>query len=242
MRPARWRGPGRLIVFEGCDGSGKSTQARLLLRWLLGRGLPAVLTMWNSSSVIAPAIRRGKRRRRLVPPTYSLVHACDLAERVERSVLPHLEAGFVVVADRWTFTAQARDVSRGCDQRWVRELYEFAPQPDLAFYCAVPAEESLRRILAARERPGYYEAGLDVAGAPGDRVSAFLDFQRRMAARYDEMVETCGLVRVDAVRPVAEQQRHIRRQTADLLADRRLSVGPATEAAAAEDHRGGRPC
>lgn len=227
MRAPWDREAGRLIAFEGCDGSGKSTQARLLCRWLHARGIVAALTTWNSSPAVAPATKRGKSARALVPVTYSLIHACDFADRYERFIVPHLEAGHVVVADRYGFTGLARDSARGCDPRWVRELYDFAVRPNLTFYCAITPEAALQRLLSGRSRIKYFEAGLDVQPDAGDRAAAFVRFQGRVAAAYDGMQGEFGFHRLDATRSLAEQQRDIRSATAALLAQRVQAARPA---------------
>jgi dTMP kinase len=218
MRPAWRRGPGRLIAFEGIDGSGKSTQARLLYRWLDAQGVPAVQTSWNSSPAVAPAIHRGKDARSLLPLTFSLIHACDFADRLERVILPHLEAGHVVIADRYTFTGIARDSARGVDPRWVRDLYDFAPLPHLSFYCEVSPELAAKRILGSRSRIKFYEAGLDIAPEARDRRQAFIGFQGRIAEAYAAMCAEYGLTRLDGTLPLAEQQREVRAAVAAVLA------------------------
>ncbi|HVB09793.1 MAG TPA: dTMP kinase [Bacillota bacterium] len=217
MRPPVRRGSGRLIAFEGMDGSGKSTQSRLLFRWLQAQGAAVAQTAWNSSPLVAPAIHRGKSTRSLVPLTFSLVHACDFADRFERIILPHLEAGHTVVADRYVFTGMARDAARGVDPAWLRQLYDFAPLPHLTFYCAIEPEVAVQRLLSGRPRIKYYEAGLDVDPQAVDRRRAFVRFQGRIADEYGRMAKEFGFVTLDATRPLAEQQRDVREAVADVL-------------------------
>src|SRR5215468_8748869 len=149
--------PGRLIAVEGIDGSGKSTQLMLLERWLRARGYPVIFTEWNSSRLVRRSMSRGKKKNLLTPTTFSLLHAVDFADRLTYQILPPLKAGMVVLADRYVFTAFARDVARGVDPEWVRALYSFAPRPDLALYFRVPIETSLERILSGRQKPKYHE-------------------------------------------------------------------------------------
>ena len=123
--------PGRLIAVEGLDGSGKSTQIYLLKRWLEAEGIKVYFSEWNSSELVKSATSKGKKRELLTPTTFSLIHATDFADRYERHLLPLLRAGYVVLCDRYIFTAFARDVTRGCPPDWVRGIYNFAALPDI---------------------------------------------------------------------------------------------------------------
>src|ERR1700750_3165433 len=142
--------PGRLIAVEGLDGSGKSTQIYLLKRWLELQGLKVFFSEWNSSEIVKSATSKGKKRELLTPTTFSLIHATDFADRYERQILPLLRAGYIVLADRYIFTAFARDAVRGLDQDWLERIYNFAVHPDITFYFRVPLEISLNRILEGR--------------------------------------------------------------------------------------------
>jgi dTMP kinase len=122
--------PGKLIVVEGLDGSGKSTQAHLLRRWLEIGGYRVYFTEWNSSPLVRNVTKRGKKEQLLTPTTFSIIHATDFADRFERQILPMLHAGYLVLADRYIYTAFARDAVRGVDREWVRNLYHFAVKPD----------------------------------------------------------------------------------------------------------------
>ena len=124
---------GRLIVVEGIDGSGKSTQISLLSQWLRRRGFAVAFSEWNSSPLVRETTRRGKKKEMFTPTTFSLIHATDFADRLERYILPLLKAGAVVCADRYAYTAFARDAVRGVDPAWVRNLYRFAIQPTWRF-------------------------------------------------------------------------------------------------------------
>src|SRR6202051_5249909 len=126
--------PGRLIAVEGLDGSGKSTQIFLMKRWLELQGLKVFFSEWNSSEIVKSATSKGKKRELLTPTTFSLIHATDFADRYERHLLPLLRAGYVVLCDRYIFTALARDAVRGVDRDWVEQLYSFAVLPDVTFY------------------------------------------------------------------------------------------------------------
>ena len=136
--------PGRLIAVEGLDGSGKSTQIYLLKRWLEAEGIKVYFSEWNSSELVKSATSKGKKRELLTPTTFSLIHATDFADRYERHLLPLLRAGYIVLCDRYIFTAFARDVTRGCPPDWVRGLYNFAALPDLTFFFKADLEVSLQ--------------------------------------------------------------------------------------------------
>src|SRR6266700_5822363 len=154
--------PGRLFVVEGIDGSGKSTQLDLLHKWLVSQGYLVVVSEWNSSPIVKSTTKRGKKRRLLSPISSSLIHAADFASRVHAQILPALQAGAVVLADRYVYTAFARDAVRGVSREWIRRLYSFAVQPTVGFYFDVPLEEAIRRIMDGRPTLKYYEAGLDL--------------------------------------------------------------------------------
>jgi dTMP kinase len=201
--------PGRLFIVEGIDGSGKSTQLSLLQQWLKREGYMVFFSEWNSSPLIKDTTRRGKIKHMLTPTTFSLIHATDLADRIERHIIPPLKAGAIVLADRYIYTAFARDVVRGVSPRWVRELYRFAVKPTIAFYFRVPLEISLRRILGARAGLKYYEAGMDL-DLSEDIEDSFKLFQSRIRDQYERMVEEFGLTVIDATRPIEEQQYEVR--------------------------------
>src|SRR5436190_19833474 len=164
--------PGKLIIVEGIDGSGKSTQLMLAMRYLQAKGYRPFFTEWNSAELVKAVTKRGKKKMSLTPMTFSLLHATDFAHRLVHNILPPLKAGMIVLADRYVYTAFARDVIRGVDRTWVRAVYEFAPRPDRAFYFNVPIEVSVSRLLSGRATIKDYEAGMDLALA-SDHVSSF---------------------------------------------------------------------
>ena len=161
--------PGKLFVVEGIDGSGKTTQLALLAKWLSAAGHPVFVTEWNSSALVKAATKTGKKKNALTPMTFSLLHATDFADRLLYNIIPPLKAGMIVLADRYAYTAFARDAARGVDRRWVRELYSFAVQPDLAVYFRVPIEVSTDRLLARRVKLKFYEAGMDMGWSTNAR-------------------------------------------------------------------------
>jgi len=201
--------PGRLIVVEGVDGSGKSTQVTLLHKFLESEGYPVVFTEWNSSELVRETTRRSKKKQALTPSTFSLLHATDFAHRFHHHILPPLKAGMIVLADRYAFTAYARDGVRGVDPAWVRNLYRFAVKPDLALYFRVPAEVAMKRILSGRPKIKYYEAGMDL-GLSSNPAESYKLFQVRIQQEYERIVDEYGLACMDATLPVEVQQRALR--------------------------------
>jgi dTMP kinase len=201
--------PGKLFIVEGIDGSGKSTQLDLLRKWLIGQGYCVAFSEWNSSPLVKATTKKGKKKQMLTPASFSLIHAADMADRLERQILPALKAGAIVLADRYIYTAFGRDVARGVAPEWVRKVYAFAIEPTVAFYFRVPLEESLRRILGGRPTLKYYEAGMD-AGLSDDPYESFALFQGRIMEEYDKMVEEFGLTVIDATLPLPEQQEIVR--------------------------------
>lgn len=216
--------PGRLIAVEGLDGSGKSTQIYLLRRWLEISGIKVFFTEWNSSLLVKRATRKGKKRLLLTPTTFSLIHATDFADRYEQQILPLMQAGCVVLADRYIFTAFARDVVRGCDPEWVRRIYSFAVMPDIALYFRLACETAAGRILAGRPKLKYFEAGLDI-GLASDPAESFRLFQARIRDEYDRMAPDYGFLTVDAAQSIEVQQEHVRRLVAERIDLRRFRRG-----------------
>lgn len=202
--------PGKLFVVEGIDGSGKTTQLALLAKWLTASGLRVFVTEWNSSALVKAATKMGKKKNALTPTTFSLLHATDFADRLLYNIVPPLKAGMIVVADRYAYTAFARDVARGVDRRWVRDLYSFAVRPDLTLYFRVPIDVALDRLLARRVKLKFYEAGMDL-GWSVNLTESFRMFQGRVLEEYDRIVEEFELGVIDASLAITDQQRTVRR-------------------------------
>lgn len=214
--------PGRLIAVEGLDGSGKSTQIHLLKKWLEVQGLKVFFSEWNSSKLVKSATSKGKNRHLLTPTTFSLIHATDFADRYERQLMPLLRAGYIVLCDRYIFTAYVRDTVRGCSPRWVRGVYNFAALPDLTFFFKADLEVSLARILHGRPELKYFEAGMDM-GLSNDPYESFRIFQGRMLERYLSMQEEFKFIPVNANQPIELQQSFVRQTVAS-----RLNLGAFT--------------
>lgn len=216
--------PGRLIAVEGLDGSGKSTQIYLLKRWLELQGLKVFFSEWNSSALVKSATSKGKKQALLTPTTFSLIHATDFADRYERQLMPLLRAGYIVLCDRYVFTAFARDVVRGCPPGWVRELYGFAAHPDLTFFFKADLEVSLHRILVGRPELKYFEAGMDLK-LSNDEEESFRIFQGRILDQYLAMSSEFNFHIVNANQPIEVQQSLVR-EVVSARIDLSSFVGP----------------
>jgi dTMP kinase len=219
----RHRFPGKLFVVEGTDGSGKSTQLTLLYQWLKAEGYPVFFSEWNSSPLVKDTTKRAKKRHLFTPATFSLLHATDFADRTERDIIPPLKAGAIVLADRYIYTAYARDVARGCDREWVREVYRFAVKPTVAFFFRAPLEVAIDRIISSRPNLKYYEAGQDMNWAD-DPEESFTVFQGKILEEYDRMVNEFGLTKIDATRSIEAQQREMRQIIKEHLKNRRFKT------------------
>lgn len=220
--------PGRLIAVEGLDGSGKSTQIYLLKRWLEAEGMRVYFSEWNSSELVKSATSKGKKRELLSPTTFSLIHATDFADRYERHLLPLLRAGYIVLCDRYIFTAFARDTVRGCPPAWVRGIYNFAAPPDLTFFFKADLEVSLKRILDGRPKLKFFEAGMDMRLST-DLYESFRIFQGRILEQYLAMSTEFNFSIIDANQCVEVQQgivRQIVSQKIDLSQFKRRSRLP----------------
>lgn len=206
---------GILIAVEGTDGSGKSTQLSLLKKWLESEGYGTVLTVWNSSELLSGTIRKGKKKGILNNTTFSLLHATDFADRLNNVIIPALKEGLVVLADRYIYTALARDVARNCDKEWVRNLYSFSIKPDGVFYFKVPVDVSLERISQTRN-PNYYESGMDMK-LSNDIFKSYILFQSKVIEEYDKMVDEFGFDIMDGTLPIPVQQKKFRQIVSKII-------------------------
>lgn len=207
---------GVLIAFEGIDGSGKSSQATLLKDWVEMKR-DAYLTEWNSSDWIHDIIKEAKKKDLLTPLTFSLIHATDFSDRYERYILPMLKSGFVVISDRYIYTAYARDSVRGVDINWVKKLYSFAIKPDITFYIRVPPEVALERIKKSKRKIKPQEAGSDIF--PGLSLEeGFLKYQSMIIEVYDKISrEEKNFIVIDGVKSPKEIQMEIRKMVGELI-------------------------
>jgi len=199
---------GLLVAFEGPDGSGKTTQRKLFKTWLKSEGREVVTTKWNSSPLIKPLVKVRKQVRSLSPEEFCLLHAADFRHRLETEVLPALWRGATVVADRYLFTALARDAARGLPFDWLMHIYAPILWPDIVFYFSVSPQTSGTRIAATRQ-PKYYEAGQDITGID-DPLASYTAFISRVIQEYEALAVVFQFVTIDAERSIAEQHREIR--------------------------------
>jgi dTMP kinase len=232
--------PGRLIAVEGLDGSGKSTQIRLLQRWLETLGLKVYFSEWNSSELVKAATSKGKKSEALTPTTFSLIHATDFADRYERHLVPLLRAGYLVLCDRYIFTAFGRDVVRGCPPDWVRGIYDFAALPDLTFFFKADLQVSLQRILDGRPKLKFFEAGMDLHLST-DPYESFRIFQGRILEQYLAMSTEFNFLVMDANQQVETQQTLVRKLVSDRLNLANFKPKkPLPEPIRSTSHRGGK--
>lgn len=207
--------PGILIAVEGVDGSGKSTQMYLIKKWLVAKGLPVTFTEWNSSPLASSIIKKGKKKNLLNNITFSILHATDFADRLHNLIIPSLKQGQIVLADRYAFTAFARDVARECDPEWVRKMYSFRIEPDATFYFKIPVELSLKRITLTR-KPKFYEAGQDM-NLSNDPYKSYSIFQKRVIDEYEKMITEFNFKVIDGSLNIPEQQAIFRKEVASLI-------------------------
>ncbi len=214
--------PGTLVCVEGIDGSGKSTQLIILRDWLKSRKQDVIFTEWNSSDLISQTTKLAKKKNLLSPRTFSLLHAVDFADRLEQIIIPALKAGFIVLADRYVYTAFARDVARGVDKDWVRKVYGFAVRPDLTLYFRVDENVSLERICSNRS-PKFYEAGMDLK-LSNDPYESYRIFQKRVNDEYKKMINEYGLVEIDANESIHKKQLFFREKVEQILAQKGITL------------------
>jgi dTMP kinase len=209
------RYPGRLIAIEGTDGVGRTTQIQLLREWLEVQGYGVVETGWTRSPLMQPTIELAKSSNTLNKLTFVLLYATDFADRLEKEIIPALKAGFVVLSDRYIFTALARAGVRGIDRTWLRSLYGFAIAPHLVFYLKLDVETLIGRVLAARGMD-FWESGMDLK-LGDDIYDSFRAYQNKLLREYASMADEFHFRNVDARRSVDHIQAELRRQVAAFL-------------------------
>lgn len=207
--------PGKIIALEGTDGVGRSTQIRLLREWLEVQGYGVVETGWTRSPLMSPTIELAKSSNTLNKLTFVLLYACDFADRLEKEIIPALKAGFIVLADRYIYTAIARAGVRGVDSQWIRRLYGFAIAPHLVFYLRIDADALARRVLEAGGME-YWESGMDMK-AGDDIYESFRSYQRQLLKEYAAMSDEFGFRVLEGRKSINTIQEELRRQVGEFL-------------------------
>ena len=202
--------PGRIIAIEGTDGVGRTTQINLLREWLEVQGYGVVETGWTRSALMQPTIELAKTSNTLNKLTFVLLYATDFADRLEKEIIPALKAGFIVLSDRYIFTALARAGVRGVDRPWLRSLYGFAIAPHLVFYLKIDVDSLIARVLGARGMD-FWESGMDLKGGD-DIYDSFRSYQNKLLREYASMADEFHFRVIDARRPIDVIQEELRRQ------------------------------
>jgi dTMP kinase len=208
---------GRLIVVEGADGSGRSTQIAMLMRWLEGSGHATVQVGLKRSTLVSEELDQAKKGNILSRSTLSLFYATDFADQLENSILPALKAGFIVLADRYIYTLMARDLVRGMDSKWLENLYGIALVPDAVFYLKVSPEILVQRNFAKDFGLDYWESGMDL-GLSRDMFDSFLKYQGLMAGQFERLQSTYGFSIIDCDRSPDEINAELQQKTEQVLA------------------------
>jgi dTMP kinase len=207
--------PGKLLAIEGTDGVGRSTQIQLLREWLEVKGYGVIETGWTRSQLMQPTIELAKSSNTLNKLTFVLLYATDFADRLEKEIIPALKAGFVVLSDRYIFTALARAGVRGVDRQWLRTLYGFAIAPHMVFYLKVDVSTLIRRVLAARGMD-FWESGMDLKQSD-EIYDSFRSYQSKLLREYTSMADEFHFRVLDARRPIDHIQDELRRQVGAFL-------------------------
>jgi dTMP kinase len=209
--------PGRLIVLEGTDGVGRSTQIALLREWLESKGYAARATGLKRSKLAGKGIKKAMRGHTLGLLTTNLFYATDMVDRLEKVIIPALRAGFVVLTDRYIYSIMARAIVRGVDPAWIRDVFGFALVPDVAFYLHADLPHLIPRVLNVRGFD-YFESGMDFL-PNRDRYEAFVEYQTRLLAQFEAMAKEYDFHRIDATRSIREVYQVLKAEMSQELAD-----------------------
>src|SRR5215469_9444805 len=209
---------GRLIVVEGADGSGRSTQIAMLMEWLEGSGHATVQVGLKRSTLVSEELEQAQQGNILSRTTLSLFYATDFADQLENIILPALKAGFIVLADRYIYTLMARDMVRGMDEGWLKNVYGIAVKPDAVFYLSVQPQELVQRNLAKNATLDYWESGMDL-GFSRDMFDSFLKYQTGMQSAFKKLQKTYGFTIIDGNRPVGSITKDLRKKIRMVLAE-----------------------
>ncbi|MBG0787489.1 thymidylate kinase [Chloroflexota bacterium] len=209
--------PGKLIVLEGSDGVGRSTQTQLLRHWLEDEGFAVSDTGLRRSGLTQKGLDEAKNGHTLSRITMSLFYATDFADRLENQIIPALEAGFVVLSDRYFYSIMARDIVRGADPEWARKVYGFALKPDLILYLKADITDLVSRLIHGRGL-NYWEAGMDIHLAD-NLFDSFVDYQSKIGMQFSQLAKEYKFVTIDAGRPVSDVFSDLQSHIRNLLED-----------------------
>ena len=209
--------PGKLIVLEGSDGVGRSTQTQLLRHWLEDEGFAVSDTGLRRSGLTQKGLDEAKNGHTLSRITMSLFYATDFADRLENQIIPALEAGFVVLSDRYFYSIMARDIVRGADPEWAHKVYGFALKPDLILYLKADITDLVSRLIHGRGL-NYWEAGMDIHLAD-NLFDSFVDYQSKIGMQFSQLAKEYKFVTIDAGRPVTEVFSDLQSHIRNLLED-----------------------
>jgi len=207
---------GRLIVIEGADGSGRSTQIRRLVDWLEASGHATTQVGLKRSNLASEELESAKNGNILNRTTMSLFYATDFADQLENIIIPSLRAGFIVLADRYIYTLMARDMVRGLDSDWVKSLYSIALKPDAVFYLKLPPEKLIQRNFMKNHTLDYWESGMDL-GLSLDMFDSFVQYQQLMADKFNKLRKAWGFTTIDADRSISDLNRELRSNVESVL-------------------------
>ncbi len=209
--------PGKLIVLEGSDGVGRSTQTQLLRRWLEDEGFAVSDTGLRRSNMTQKGLDEAKNGHTLSRITMSLFYATDFADRLENQIIPALEAGFIVLSDRYFYSIMARDIVRGADPEWAHKVYGFALKPDLILYLKADVSDLVSRLIHGRGL-NYWEAGMDIH-LSDNLFDSFIDYQSKLELMFDKLAKEYGFVTIDAGRPALDVFSDLQNKIRNLLED-----------------------
>ena len=212
---------GLLIVIEGTDGSGKSTQVNMLSKYIQDKCFGCTVSQWKTSRLISGVINEAKERNMLNTTTFSLLYAADYTDRLENEIIPALKAGFVVLMDRYVYTAFVRDYVRGHDINWIKQLYSFAPKPDLVFYLNVSPDILIKRLIAKNGALDYFESGRDI-GLSTDIYNSFEIYQKRCLDEYKKLKKEYKFIELDGSKTKEEIHNEIISKVEPLLEEKMI--------------------
>jgi len=211
---------GKLIVIEGPDAVGRSTQIALLRQWLEQEGHAVLDTGMARSALAGKGIQLAKEGNTLGPLTMTLFYTTDFADRLENEIIPALRAGFVVLIDRYIFSIMARAVARNEDRRWIEQVAGFALVPHAVYYLRAEVEQLVQRVVLGRGQFDYWESGMDLRFGP-DMYESFVRYQTRLVKALDSMVVPYGFSVIDASQPIPKIFRELQRRISRLQRGRR---------------------